>query len=88
MPTKNDTFMCRRGPIAACRADEGQHDGEQHRRRLGPRRRAIEDVTGKDGPGDHRRDQDQRDAGDEDANEIQRVHRPAVDQRHDFPRRH
>ena len=47
-------------PVASGRAEEGQHDGEQHRRRLRPRGGAVEHVAGEDRPRDHRGNQHQR----------------------------
>ncbi len=51
-------------PVAGRGAEEGQDDGEQHRGRLRPRRRAVEHVAREHRPRDDRRDQHQRPAGD------------------------
>jgi hypothetical protein len=40
-------------PVTRGRADEGQHDGQENRERLGPRRRAVEHVAGKYRPWDN-----------------------------------
>src|ERR1700692_1926629 len=64
-------------PIRRGRPDEGQHDGQEHRHRFGPGCRAVEHVTREHRPGDDGRDQHQRHAADDDAHEIEIIHRPA-----------
>src|SRR5450631_2225471 len=69
-------------PVTRGCADEGQHDGQENRERLGPRRRAVEHVAGKYRPWDNGRNQHQRGAADDDARKIEPVHRSAKQSGH------
>jgi len=69
-------------PISGGRADEGEHDGQQHRERLGPGRGAVEHVTREHRPRDDCRNQHQRSAADDDASKVEIVHRSAKQSGH------
>src|ERR1700688_1917180 len=59
------------------RPDEGEHNGQQDRGRLGPRRRAVEHKARVDRTRDDRGNQNQRGARNVNAGLIERIHRLA-----------
>ena len=61
--------------VADDRRQERQPDHQQHGHRLGPGRGAVEDVAREHAPRDDERDDDEADAGDEQAGAVNRIHR-------------
>src|SRR5712691_3272553 len=74
-------------PIADHGGEERQHDHQEHRHRLGPRRRAVEHVAGEDPVRHDERDDDEAGTGDEQAGAVNGVHGAKVLLLHSVPPR-
>ncbi len=74
MPTRDVQVLA----IADDRRKEREPDHQQDRQRLRPRRGAVQHEAREDAVGNDERDDDEREAGDEDAGLMELVHRREV----------
>src|SRR5262249_25053735 len=70
-------------PVAGSGSEEREHDRQKYRHGFRPGRSAVEHVAGEDGPWDHRRNEHERRPRYCCADQIQRIHRSAIEPRHE-----
>src|SRR6516164_4187517 len=70
-------------PVAGSGSEECEHDRQKYRHGLRPGRSAVEHVASEDGPWDHRRNEYERRPRYCSADQIQRIHRSAIEPRHE-----